>query len=47
MDGDAKANIMYYAWSKHGIEPSRIYNMSEGELKVIRAFYIMENTPKN
>lgn len=44
MEGDAKANLMYYAWVKHGIEPSKIYSMSDGELKVIRAFYIMETT---
>lgn len=42
MEGDFMANIMYYAWSKHGIKPSEIYNMSHGEKSLIRAFYIIE-----
>lgn len=46
-DGDAMANIMYYAWVKHGIKPSKIYSMTDGELQVIRSFYIIENTPKS
>lgn len=33
---------MYYAWNEHHKTPSEIYNMSNGELEVIKAFYIME-----
>ncbi|WP_278308273.1 hypothetical protein [Niameybacter massiliensis] len=33
---------MYYAWVKHGWEPSKVYNMSDGELKILRAMYIIE-----
>lgn len=31
---------MYEAWDKHGIKPSEIYNMSGGELIVLKAFYL-------
>ncbi|MEG0899573.1 MAG: hypothetical protein RSD67_05965 [Oscillospiraceae bacterium] len=41
------ANIMLYAWICHGIRPSLVYNMSEGELKIIRAFYIIEAERKS
>lgn len=33
---------MYYAWSKHGINPSEVYKMSYGELKLLRSFYELE-----
>lgn len=36
------ARVMFDAWIKHGVRPSEIYKMSDGELKVLRAFYIIE-----
>jgi hypothetical protein len=33
---------MYYAWRKHGVLPSVIYNLQEGELATIAAFMMME-----
>lgn len=36
------AHIMFYAWCKHGIKPSDIYKMSDGEKSLLRAFYIVE-----
>lgn len=46
-EGDVMANLMYYAWVRRGIKPSEIYNMSDGELKILKAFYIIETTPRN
>lgn len=40
------ANLMYYAWMKHGVKPSEIYTMGNGELQVLRAFYIIDNQSK-
>lgn len=31
--------MMYYYWTRHGIRPSTFYEMSPGELQLIRAFY--------
>ena len=36
------ASLMYYAWSKHGVKPSEIYKMNEGELLLLISFYILE-----
>lgn len=41
MEGDVLAILMYQAWKNHGIKPSEIYNMSKGELEIIKAFYII------
>lgn len=41
------ANIMYYAWCKHGIKPSEIYKMSSGELKLLRSFYLIETESRH
>ena len=41
-EGDYMATLMYYAWVKHGIKPSEIYNMGSDELKILGAFYIIE-----
>lgn len=46
-EGDDMANLMYYAWIRHGVKPSEIYAMSKGELKVLKAFYIIETAPRN
>ena len=42
-EGDLMANLMYYSWVRHGIKPSEIYKMSDGELKILKTFYIYEN----
>lgn len=36
------AKLMYDAWRKHGVEPSKIYKMSSGELIILKAFYLYE-----
>lgn len=36
------ASIMYYAWREHHIKPSEIYNMSDGELEILKAFYVID-----
>lgn len=41
------AHIMYYAWSKHGIKPSEVYNMNYGELKLLRCFYVIETESRH
>jgi hypothetical protein len=42
VEGDARANLMYYAWIKHGWAPSKIYNMSQREQELLMALYIIE-----
>lgn len=37
------ANLMFYAWKEHHKTPSEVYNMSDGDLKIIKAFHIIEN----
>ncbi len=41
------ANLMYWAWSKHGILPSKIYELNSNELKIIETFYRLEYEQNN
>lgn len=42
MEGDWKANVMYYAWREHHLRPSEFYKMDKGELEVLKAFYVID-----
>ena len=40
------ANVMYYAWTRHGIMPSTIYNLSRDELEIISALCLIDLSRK-
>lgn len=46
MEGNPLIHIMYDAWVNHGILPSTIYNLSEGEKELLASFLIIKRSPR-